>query len=397
MADTTLTGNEKANENLVKVQIDAFQPHTVVGGAKHALSYVKQITTSSDFEAMSEKKRQCQNEETVTECASKLINGGAAEHCKCVPWILTAVEGMEGRKVCQPEGSRCFADFVAMNKDIVKSNCTINCQGLYLDVEEIDDENKLIPIDDDGVGRNEITFNLFKEYRKFRNMEADFYKDSSEEIGFPFKTSQNFRVPLKSWICLGPEASQLPNDCWRLEWDEWPMVYGEMWNPALYEYCILEQMRINLKPENCTDLALEHVNASIQLFEICEERHEFWSFQQTCNKIVPRTMSQEMSEKCRCELKTIQDTFRMQQHLNVIKIYFNAGSFDHVVRSAKTNFVSQLSLIGGTFGLFTGFSLLSFIEIVYFLLKAMASIVTVKRPKHEKKVHQGKNNTNITW
>ena len=53
----------------------------------------------------------------------------------------------------------------------------------------------------------------------------------------------------------------------------------------------------------------------------------------------------------------------------MVNIYFNAGSFDKVTRSAKTNFVSQLSLIGGTFGLFTGFSILSGIEIIYFFFK----------------------------
>ena len=53
----------------------------------------------------------------------------------------------------------------------------------------------------------------------------------------------------------------------------------------------------------------------------------------------------------------------------MVNIYFNAGSFDKVTRSAKTNFVSQLSLIGGTFGLFTGFSILSGIEIIYFFIK----------------------------
>ena len=61
--------------------------------------------------------------------------------------------------------------------------------------------------------------------------------------------------------------------------------------------------------------------------------------------------------------------FLFDLHPQVVNIYFNAGSFDKVTRSAKTNFVSQLSLIGGTFGLFTGFSILSGIEIIYFLIK----------------------------
>ena len=61
----------------------------------------------------------------------------------------------------------------------------------------------------------------------------------------------------------------------------------------------------------------------------------------------------------------------MEGHFQLVKIYFNTGSFDKVIKSAKTNFVSQLSLIGGTFGLFTGFSILSGIEIIFFIVKVM--------------------------
>ena len=96
---------------------------------------------------------------------------------------------------------------------------------------------------------------------------------------------------------------------------------------------------------------------------------------------LPQT-SDLMSTKTRCTRNKVNNTFQMVEHLQVstscllfevfpqvVNIYFNAGSFDKVTRSAKTNFVSQLSLIGGTFGLFTGFSILSGIEIVYFLIK----------------------------
>ena len=58
----------------------------------------------------------------------------------------------------------------------------------------------------------------------------------------------------------------------------------------------------------------------------------------------------------------------------VVNIYFDTASFDRVTRDAKTNFVEQLSLIGGTLGLFTGFSVLSAIEILFFCVKLIVAI-----------------------
>ena len=274
MADNSFIENTNVKENLVKVHIDAFQPHTVIGGVEHAMSYVKQITTSSDFDEMSEAKRQCQNKETVTECASKLINGGAADHCGCVPWVLTGLEEMRRKRVCQPEGSKCFAKYVAMNTDIVKSNCSVNCRGLYLDVEKKNDMDKLISIDDDGVGKNDLTFNLFEEYRRFRNPEMEFFRDVSADAGWPFKTSQNVRVPLYTWICPGPEKPKLPKDCSLLEdEDGWPTYEnGVRFREELYHYCIREFKKIHLTIDNCTN----HDPENLELSKMCEEQIPLW-------------------------------------------------------------------------------------------------------------------------
>ena len=45
-------------------------------------------------------------------------------------------------------------------------------------------------------------------------------------------------------------------------------------------------------------------------------------------------------------------------------------------RAAK--FVDQLSAIGGTMGLLTGFSLISAVEIIYFMAKIMRNIFSRK-------------------
>ena len=65
--------------------------------------------------------------------------------------------------------------------------------------------------------------------------------------------------------------------------------------------------------------------------------------------------------------------------LQLIQIYFDANTYDKILRGIKLTPESQLGLIGGTMGLFTGFSILSAIEIIYFAMRFFFSLKTSKR------------------
>ena len=56
--------------------------------------------------------------------------------------------------------------------------------------------------------------------------------------------------------------------------------------------------------------------------------------------------------------------------LTYVNIYFDSVTMEEITYSMKTNFEMKLSTIGGTMGLFTGFSLLTTVEIVYHLGKS---------------------------
>ena len=56
--------------------------------------------------------------------------------------------------------------------------------------------------------------------------------------------------------------------------------------------------------------------------------------------------------------------FEFYQHLRFVKIRFSAPVFDKVTKDRAAKFVDQLSAIGGTMGLLTGFSIISGVEIV---------------------------------
>ena len=67
----------------------------------------------------------------------------------------------------------------------------------------------------------------------------------------------------------------------------------------------------------------------------------------------------------------------------MIAIYFDTPGFDEITKDTAAKFVDRLSAIGGTFGLLTGFSLISAVEILFFMAKFLLSLAN--RKKIEKK------------
>ena len=55
--------------------------------------------------------------------------------------------------------------------------------------------------------------------------------------------------------------------------------------------------------------------------------------------------------------------------LQLVQIYFETATFDDIERDKKIKLEGQLSLIGGTMGLLTGFSIISGFEIIFYLCR----------------------------
>ena len=69
-----------------------------------------------------------------------------------------------------------------------------------------------------------------------------------------------------------------------------------------------------------------------------------------------------------------------------VRIYFDATTFDIVTKDRAAKFVDIISALGGTLGLFTGFSIMSAFEIVYFGIKIILEIIRKKINKDKVKV-----------
>ena len=68
-------------------------------------------------------------------------------------------------------------------------------------------------------------------------------------------------------------------------------------------------------------------------------------------------------------LTRIKSTRKPYHPLQVVQIYFDTATYDEIVKDVSVTLADQLGAIGGTMGLFAGFSFLSAVELLYFLVK----------------------------
>ena len=67
--------------------------------------------------------------------------------------------------------------------------------------------------------------------------------------------------------------------------------------------------------------------------------------------------------------------YEWKNRLRFVRIYFDTPTFEQVTKDKAAKFVDMLSAIGGTMGLLTGFSIISGVEIFYFAVKIICSVI----------------------
>ena len=68
--------------------------------------------------------------------------------------------------------------------------------------------------------------------------------------------------------------------------------------------------------------------------------------------------------------------FQTTPQLHLINIYFTTPTFDMITKDTAAKFETKLSAIGGTMGLFCGFSIVSGIETLVFIIKLIVQKIT---------------------
>ena len=65
--------------------------------------------------------------------------------------------------------------------------------------------------------------------------------------------------------------------------------------------------------------------------------------------------------------------YLLDLNLRYVRIYFDTTSFMRLTKYKSTTFEDKLSAIGGTMGLLTGCSIISWVEIIVFVIKFTAN------------------------
>ena len=85
--------------------------------------------------------------------------------------------------------------------------------------------------------------------------------------------------------------------------------------------------------------------------------------------------NEDLSTSDSTKLKTTRKPYHA---LQVVQIYFDTATYDEIVKDVSVTLADQLGVIGGTMGLFAGFSFLSAVEVIYFLVKNSLKLVKKK-------------------
>ena len=76
------------------------------------------------------------------------------------------------------------------------------------------------------------------------------------------------------------------------------------------------------------------------------------------------------------------EEFEWTNKLGLVRIYFDTPTFEQITRDDAAKPEDVLSAIGGTMGLLTGFSIISAVEIAYFIVKMIINIFLKKDNKY---------------
>ena len=61
--------------------------------------------------------------------------------------------------------------------------------------------------------------------------------------------------------------------------------------------------------------------------------------------------------------------------MRIVRIYFDTPTLNVITKDRAAKPVDYVSAIGGTMGLFTGFSIISGVEIIYFAFKILRKLM----------------------
>ena len=69
--------------------------------------------------------------------------------------------------------------------------------------------------------------------------------------------------------------------------------------------------------------------------------------------------------------------FQYKTKLHFVRIYFDTPTFDIIRKDSKIKLSDMVAVVGGTMGLFTGFSIISGVELLYFVSRLLCHLYKI--------------------
>ena len=66
--------------------------------------------------------------------------------------------------------------------------------------------------------------------------------------------------------------------------------------------------------------------------------------------------------------------YEFKTRLHFVRIHFDTPTFDIITKDSKIKITDMVGIVGGTMGLFTGFSIISGVEILYFAARILKEV-----------------------
>ena len=64
--------------------------------------------------------------------------------------------------------------------------------------------------------------------------------------------------------------------------------------------------------------------------------------------------------------------------MRFVRVSFDTPTFDRIIKDRAAKFVDMFAAIGGTMGLLTGFSIVSALEVTYFVIRIALNVMRKK-------------------
>ena len=151
------------------------------GGGDYQLTSVKEMKATESFLKLDERKKGCQNRETLEKCTSTNGLHDMIAKCGCIHYKMANFSNSFEAPVCRQHEVHC-CDEVSVSLP----GCLVPCEGVFSDVWK--EESTEIDENTDGMK------DIFKSYETFKN---NFYQEISYSIGILGKNLMQKRLSVK--------------------------------------------------------------------------------------------------------------------------------------------------------------------------------------------------------